>query len=169
MAPPVVMAMALVVPVLVLMGLCAGCHQSNGIDAETLKPAFEKIHRNIYSIYKLHDGSAVYDRLAESCAGRELEREVFAYLKCLQVQQELKTFVTIVDVIYNDIRVLKCDQETAEIYCKWIVIGKVRHPTHIHRRVNLNEALYEVVLLGDKPKIVGYDLLTNQAVDTDKQ
>jgi len=140
---------------------CAG----EAIEGGRLIESFKKIHRRIYDIYQLDDGSAVYDVLAESCTGRELEREVFEYLKCLRVQKELDTYVSIVDVIYNDVRIRSSGREGAEIFCKWIVIGKVRHPTHIHRKVNLNEAIYQVAIQGNGVRITGYDLLTNQAVE----
>jgi|GEM_PF-3537921 len=142
----------------------AGC-DGNSIDSGQLAQSFKEIHRRIYDIYKLEEGGAVYDVLAESCTGKELEREVFEYLKCLRVQKELDTFVSIVDVIYNDVRIRACSGDGAEIFCKWIVIGKVRHPTHIHRKVNLNEAIYQVAIRDGAMRITGYDLLTNQAVE----
>lgn len=149
---------------LLLICFHGGC-TGNTFDPDQLAESFETIHRRIYDIYKLREGGAVYDVLAESCTGKELEREVFEYLKCLRVQKELDTYVSIVDVIYNDVRVRTFDSESAEIFCKWIVIGKVRHPTHIHRKVNLNEAIYQVALRGGVMRITSYDLLTNQAVE----
>lgn len=147
-----------------LAGALSACSVEE-IDRESLVESFKKIHRNIYEIYRLNDGGEVYDTLALSCAGRELENEVFNYLKCLRVQEELDTWISIVDVIYNDVRVVDGADGEAEVFCKWIVIGKVRHPTHIHRKVNLNEALYKVALLDEGLRITGYDLLTNQAVE----
>jgi hypothetical protein len=145
-----------------------GCSRED-FDADSFLELFQKIHRNIYEIYRLQDASAVYDTLAQSCAGKELEREVFEYLKCLRVQEELDTFISIVDVLYVDTRVVKRSRGEVEVFCKWIVIGKVRHPTHIHRKKNLNEALYRVALSSDGPRITGYDLLTNQAVEVSRQ
>ncbi len=150
---------------LLLICFIGGGCTGESIDPDRLGKSFKEIHRRIYDIYQLKEGGAVYDVLAESCTGRELEREVFEYLKCLRVQKELDTYVSIVDVIYNDVRVRTFDSERAEIFCKWIVIGKVRHPTHIHRKVNLNEAIYQVALRGGAMRITGYDLLTNQAVE----
>jgi len=138
-------------------------------DEETLIKTFKEIHKNIYTIYKLREGEKIYDTLALSCSGAELEKQVFEYMKCLRIQDDLKTFITIVDVIYNDVRVLKQTGTEAEVYCKWFVIGKVRHPTHIHRKTNLNEALYYVSAGSEGPRIKGYDLLTNQAVEVTKR
>ncbi len=56
-------------------------------------------------------------------------------------------------------------EDLATIFCKWVVIGKVRHPTHIHRKTNLNEALYRVRLGAEGLRIVGYDLITNQELE----
>jgi len=154
---------------LLLLAVAALSCRAEPVDTESLVETFKDIHRNIYGIYTLRDGGDVYDVLAASCTGRELEREVFEYLKCLRVQEELDTYVSIVDVIYNDVRVLAADGRGAEVYCKWIVVGKVRHPTHIHRKVNLNEALYRVALLDEGLRITGYDLLTNQAVEVSQQ
>ncbi len=139
--------------------------RKDAFDETAFVETFKKIHRNIYTIYKLREGDAIYDTLERSCVGEELEREVYEYLKCLRVQDELRTFISIVDVIYNDVRVRSHADGEVEIYCKWIVIGKVRHPTHIHRKVNLNEAVYRVRTGGGEPRIIGYDLLANQAVE----
>ena len=57
------------------------------------------------------------------------------------------------------------DGDIASIYCKWVVIGKIRHPTHIHRKANLNEAVYRVRMGDEGPRIIGYDLITNQALE----
>lgn len=141
-----------------------------GIDRKALLAEFKKIHRNIYNIYSLEEGGKIYDTLASSCRGRELERQVFEYFKCLRVQEEMQTFITIKAVEYNDVRVSRVTEDEAEIFCKWVVIGLVRHPTHIHRKVNLNEAVYRVALdRGDGLRITEYDLLTNQAVEVSRR
>ena len=46
-----------------------------------------------------------------------------------------------------------------------MVIGKIRHPTHIHRKNNLNEAIYWMRLGPEGPRITGYDQITNQALE----
>jgi len=141
------------------------CREAD-IDGPALLAEFKRIHSNIYNIYGIKEGGEIYDTLAASCRGKELERQVLEYIKCLKVQKEMKTFITIKDVEYNDVRLEDVRDGEAEIFCKWIVIGLVRHPTHIHRKVNLNEAVYRVALGNGKgPRITGYDLLTTQAVE----
>jgi hypothetical protein len=135
------------------------------LDRESLLGTFKEIHRNIYGVYSLTDPVQIFRHLAASCDGEELEKQVFEYLKCLKVQARFNTQISIVDVIYNDVRLLEQKNQIAEVYCKWIVIGKIRHPTHIHRKTNLNEAIYRVRPDPKRPRIVGYDLITNQALE----
>jgi len=141
-----------------------GC-QEGEIDKKAVINAFEKIHRNIYEVYSTKDPHEVFDLLRISLAGEELETQVYEYLKCLKVQEEFNTAISIADVIYNDIRVTTAEKGMIKIYCKWIVIGKVRHPTHIHRKTNLNEAEYIIEIKKDGIKIIGYDLITNQELE----
>ena len=129
----------------------------------------EKIHRNIYEVYSLRDPARIFEVLSSSCAGEELEKQVYEYLKCLRVQAEFNTAITIVEVIYNDIRPMEIERDTVSVYCKWVVIGKIQHPTHIHRKINLNEAMYRVRQGEEGLRIIGYDLITNQALEGSMQ
>ena len=145
-------------------GGVSGCIEPEP-DKESLIAAFEKIHSNIYEVYGCSDPGKIFVLLSRSCEGEELEKQVYEYLKCLKVQDEFNTKISIADVIYNDLRVESIDGDTVTVYCKWIVIGKVRHPTHIHRKTNLNEALYRVRISEKGPRITGYDLITNQELE----
>lgn len=143
-----------------ILFLLIGCD-----DLELEVKAFEKIHRNIYEVYGLTEPDLIFDKLSSSLIGPELEKQIFEYMKCLKVQEAFNTKISIAEVIYNDVRVLGVEKGVVSVYCKWIVIGKVRHPTHIHRKTNLNEAVYHVSLTGGEPRIVGFDPLTNQELE----
>jgi hypothetical protein len=145
---------------LAILILLAGCDDVK-LDAR----AFEAIHRNIYEVYGLTDPDRIFDTLSSSLYGPELEKQIYEYMKCLKVQEAFNTEISIAEVIYNDVRVLGIENEAVSVYCKWIVIGKVRHPTHIHRKTNLNEAVYRVALKEGGPRIVGFDPLTNQELE----
>jgi hypothetical protein len=155
---------AVVVLALPLAGTASGCRGVEH-DPEAILDAFEKMHSNIYQVYRLTDPGEVFDLLSRSLEGEELEKQVYEYLKCLKVQAEFNTRISIAEVFYNDLQVVRLEEDLATVYCKWVVIGKVRHPTHIHRKTNLNEALYRVHMGGSGPRIVGYDLITNQEVE----
>lgn len=161
---PFIQGNTLTLTTVIVLAAAAGC-QEHAWDEAGLLDTFEKIHRRIYDVYDLRDPYRVFDLLAGSCKGKELEKQVFEYLKCLKVQEEFNTAVTIADVLYNDVRVVAVEEDVAQVYCKWVVIGKVRHPTHIHRKTNLNEAYYWVHLGEEGPRITGYDQITNQALE----
>ena len=112
------------------------------MDEEEVARVFQELHRRIYDVYRLRDPGEIFDLLARSLEGPELEKQVFEYLKCLKVQANFRTEISILDVIYNDVRLSGIDEKGVRLYCKWVVIGKIRHPTHIHRKNNLNEAFY---------------------------
>ena len=67
--------------------------------------------------------------------------------------------------MHNDVELRAVRDGELSIYCKWVVIGKVRHPTHIHRKTNLNEAIYRARLVDGMLKITGHDLITNQELE----
>jgi hypothetical protein len=146
-----------------LSGL-AGCRELE-VDEEEVARIFRELHRRIYEVYRLQDPGEIFDLLARSLEGPELEKQVFEYLKCLRVQANFRTKISILDVIYNDIRLADIDERGVRLYCKWVVIGKIRHPTHIHRKNNLNEAYYWLRLGDGGPRIVGYELITNQGLE----
>lgn len=135
------------------------------LNEESLVMDFEKTHRNIYDVYKLKDPHKIFSLLSQSLKGEELEKQVYEYLKCLKIQDNFNTAISIAEVLYIDIDVRRQKENLAEIFCKWLVIGKVRHPTHIHRKKNLNEALYRVKMEKEGLRIVGHDLITNQELE----
>ena len=160
---------ALLVSLAALLPALAGCRKEKKVDPGQVITAFKKIHRRIYDVYRLKDPKAVFALLSSCLAGPELEKQVYEYLKCLEVQEEFQTRISILDVIYTDVELQGVEGNEAVIYCKWVVVGKVYHPTHIHRRNNLNEALYRMRLDGrDGPRITGYEIITNQGLEMSK-
>ena len=88
---------AVVVLALPLGGTASGCRGTKH-DPEAILDAFEKMHSNIYQVYRLTDPGEVFDLLSESLEGEELEKQVFEYLKCLKVQAEFNTRISIAEI-----------------------------------------------------------------------
>lgn len=147
-----------------LLNAVTGCRELE-LDEETVIKAFQEIHHRIYEVYRIEEPGAVFDLLSQSLEGTELEKQVLEYLKCRKVQDRFQTEITILDVIYTDVRFEGVEDGVVRLYCKWVVIGKIRHPTHIHRKNNLNEALYRMRYGPDGPRIIGYDQIANQGVE----
>ena len=93
---------AVVVLALPLGGTASGCRGVEH-DPEAILDAFEKMHSSIYQVYRLTDPGEVFDLLSKSLEGEELEKQVYEYLKCLKVQTEFNTRISIAEVFYNDL------------------------------------------------------------------
>ena len=145
-------------------------------DDETAVLVFESLHRNMYRAFDYDGERAIYDTLAQSVAGRELERvyrEVYGRLGMEEeggaVSQVEEVDVLEAGVVSNgELELGTSDDEVdgvgfdeGERYtvrAKWRVTGRVLHWGHVHRRTNEYVGLAAVAPSGGAWRIVGREL-----------
>lgn len=123
---------------------------------------FESLHRNIYRAFDHDSESAIYDTLAQSVGGSELEKIYGNIYQSLIMEEQggAVARVRATDILEKQIvpepeRGLEVGKEGFHVRCRWRVHGQVRHWGHTHNRTNEFEALYAVAPRSGAWKIVG--------------
>ncbi|MFI4862512.1 MAG: hypothetical protein ACIAXF_17745, partial [Phycisphaerales bacterium JB063] len=142
-------------------------------DADAIN-TFTLLHRNIYRAFDYNTDSAIYDALAQSVAGPELEaiyNNVYASL-ILREEGGAVSKVQEVDVI--EAQLVPADPEALEpgdediafaVHCKWRVRGLVSHFGHTHERLNAFDATYTLAPRQGQWRIVSSTIHSQERLD----
>jgi hypothetical protein len=140
-------------------------------DELTAAATVSRLLRNVYRAFDFKSESDVYDVLARSVAGPELENiynEVFQSL-IVREQGGAVARVKDVNILETDIDFAGAMPTSDEIAfrarCRWQVHGVVYHWGHVHERTNEYEALYTVAQHEGFWKIVATTPLGHLRVD----
>lgn len=144
---------------------------------------FTELHRNIYRAFDYNTDSAVYDALAQSVAGPELEttfNEVYASL-VLQEEGGAVSKVQAVEILEARVVGLppiagKTDANRRRladplgpapfaVRCAWTVRGLVSHFGHTHERRNAFEATYTLAPRDGEWRIIDTELHRQERLD----
>ncbi|XAL97973.1 hypothetical protein OT109_10215 [Phycisphaeraceae bacterium D3-23] len=135
---------------------------------------FTVLHRNIYRAFDYNTDSAIYDALANSVAGPELEtiyNNVYASL-ILREEGGAVSKVQDVDVLTTDLvapdpEALEPGEEDAAyaVRCTWRVRGLVSHFGHTHERLNAFDATYTLAPRHGEWRIVGSTIHSQERLD----
>lgn len=151
---------------------------------------FETLLRNVYRAFDYDSDEAIYDTLARSVAGRELEKiynDVYQSLilrdeggAVARVQRVEVLEAELIEGEAPDFREASADApDTAaddpdtpdafQVRGRWRVHGIVRHWGHTHRRVNEFEARYTIAPRAGRWKIIETEILQQQRVPEAEQ
>jgi hypothetical protein len=120
-----------------------------------LVEAFRQLHAPIYRVYSLGpDRDAIHDLLAASFAGRALTREYVEHYTTLVWMQREQTAIDVLQVNYEQVKVLERNRRKVEVDADWSVGGVVTHRNHQHARVNRYRAVYTLAQADDGLRIV---------------
>lgn len=142
-------------------------------DADAIK-TFTALHRNIYSAFDYTTDSAIYDALANSVAGPELETIYNNVYASLILREEGGAVSKVQDVEVISTEVVPPDPDALEdgeedaayaVRCTWRVRGLVSHFGHTHERLNAFDATYTVAPRRGAWRIVGSTIHSQERLD----
>ena len=140
--------------------------------AKGLKPGdrqaaevLEYLLSNVYRSFEYRDEGAVYDRLALSITGDELEKTYLEQRRGLEIENRGGARARVYDVEVLEIEeVKKAKAEGFNLTGSWRVSGSVSHFGHMHYRQNIYQAIVKIVLVDGTWKIESIELLDEQRI-----
>jgi hypothetical protein len=115
---------------------------------------------NVYRAFDFRDESRVYDHLAASVMGDQLEQIYLENRKALELENRGGAQANVDEVNVLSIREVSASEEGGFIAeAVWTVSGSVSHFGHTHYRRNKNHALVTFVMDGDAWKIRDIELI----------
>lgn len=136
------------------------------MDATRAEKTFTALLGNVYRAFDYTRESDIYDVLARSVDGAQLEaiyNEVYQSLIAREqggAVSRVKDIDVITVQLAEDIGESPAERdESFAVRCRWRVNGIVYHWGHMHRRTNEYKAMYTVSRRGDAWKITGCELL----------
>ena len=144
--------------------------------ASTLDPhdalrIFESLHRNVYRAFDYSNESDVYDTLAASVDGPQLDAIYERVYRGLILRDEGGAVCKIRSVDIVDARLVDVgargawaagDRAAFRVDCRWTVDGVVRHWGHAHERTKEFHAVYTIAPRERAWKIVDSALLSSE-------
>ncbi len=134
---------------------------------------FQSLHQNIYRAFDYDQETAIYETLAKSVDGPQLEKIYSNVYDTLLMEEEGGAMAKVEAVRYRETEVLSPDKDSTSepaafrVRCRWRVRGRVRHWGHTHRRTNAFEAIYTVAPRKGRWKITGTEILEQKRVNRD--
>ncbi len=104
----------------------------------------KELHGNIYKAFDYSEDNEIYNCLAYSFMGEELEEQFFVFLRTIREfeAQGYRNYIQKID--YEKIIIEKRRKKYIKVYIKWRVFGLVKHLLHEHNRINTYEAIYKL-------------------------
>jgi hypothetical protein len=135
------------------------------LDESQARGVLEQLLRNLYHSFDLHTESAIYDRLAASVEGDQLEKIYLASRRALELQRRGGARARVDKVRILDIKSVKSLGEGRfEIDALWSISGSVNHFGHTHYRQNRNHALVDLAPVDGVWKITKIKVLDEERV-----
>ena len=126
----------------------------------------KELHSNIYNAFNYSNESEIYNCLASSFSGDELDRQFYEFLKAIREFESEGYRNYIQEIDYDNITIEKRTNKQIRVYMKWKVLGLVKHQLHEHNRINIYEAVYRFEKLKgeDDWKIVDTQVLNSERI-----
>jgi hypothetical protein len=138
-------------------------------DAEA-RELFERLQKNVYRAFEYKQESDVYDVLAQSVDGPLLDSVYNEIYQSLIIRDQGGAVARVkgVEVLKTDVLStgLLPDRSgvAIQLASTWQVEGSVFHWGHTHHRTNQYSALYTVAQRGERWKITGVELLSQERI-----
>ncbi len=135
------------------------------LDTTQARVVLGSLLRNLYHSFDLHGESAIYDRLADSVQGDQLEEIYLANRRALELQKRggARAHVDAVRIL-NIASVKSLGEGRVQIDASWSISGSVNHFGHTHYRQNRNHALIELAAVEGVWKITKITVLDEERV-----
>ncbi len=153
------------------------------LDDEQAVAVFTELHRNIYRAFDYNTDSAIYDALAQSVDGPELDTIFNDVYVSLILQDEGGAVSKVQEVDVEEARVVDLPSAGGKhdairrvgadaagpppfaVRCRWTVRGLVSHFGHTHERLNAFEATYILAPRHGGWRIVDTELHRQERLD----
>lgn len=139
-------------------------HAPEGEDARRV---VESVLSNTYSAFNIADEEDLYRELAQNVTGNLVEDLYLDSRRRLRAGTRQGAEVTVRDVSVLDLgqSVAGVDGPSGFSYdCRWVVTARVRHLQHVHHRQNIYSGVLTIRVDGDRWKIAGVDLRSEDRV-----
>lgn len=123
---------------------------------------------NVYHSFDHHDESLIYDRLAKSIAGEQLEKVYLETRQSMEVKNQGGLRISVKEVNVLGLDEVDSDGDDPTFRCRWRVAGWIGHWGHVHRRANEHEAIITVAARDGSWKITDIEMLDEQSLDPAK-
>ncbi len=129
-------------------------------DAVEAVAIFRSLHRNIYRAFDYTSEREIYDTLAASVAGEQLESIYADVYESLISREDGGAVCRVRSVEVLDARIVESAADVEPepggfaVRCRWVVHGLIRHWGHTHERSRKLAAVYAVAPRGGSWKIV---------------
>ena len=133
-------------------------------DTTETEHLLEDLLSNVYRAFDVRDEGAVYDRLAISVSGEQLNRIYLENRKSMELEERGGARANVDEVEVNEVSNIQEDngQYTADV--AWNVGGSVSHFGHTHYRQNSYVAKVSFQIVEDSWKITDIELLDEERI-----
>ena len=140
-------------------------HAPDAPSAAEASRVMETLLTDTYLAFNLADEDAAFDRLAQNLS-QDLVADVYLdSRRRLTAGTREGAEVTVRDVSVMEVEDAIGTADNAFTYpCQWVVTARVRHLQHIHNRQNVYAGELTLQVEGDRWKISGLDLLSEERV-----
>ena len=132
-------------------------------DAET-ELLMEDLLSNVYRAFDVRDESAVYDRLAVSVTGQQLNRIYLENRRSMELEERGGARANVDEVVINEVSNIVEDGGIYTADVGWKVGGSVSHFGHTHYRQNNYVAKVSFRIVEDSWKITDIELLDEERI-----
>jgi hypothetical protein len=134
-----------------------------------VQQAEEVVHALLYNVYRAfdhRDEDLVYDQLAVSISGDLLTDVYLQMRRSMELENQGGARVKIDGVELLEVEETRDTNDEGLSYrCRWTAAGSVGHWGHIHRRMNMYDAVLTIEPVAEAWKISAIDLREEQRVD----
>ena len=134
-------------------------------EAEALA-VFDALHRNLYRAFEYSDESAIYDTLAQSTDGPQLDWMYDHVYRSLVIREAGGAVATVRAITPQERRFEPREDGGFRVWARWHLEGEVEHWGHVHRRTHEYEASYTLARREVGWRIVHTEVLGQKRIST---
>lgn len=151
-------------------------YEARAPEGEAARRLMTRVLSDTYHAFNIEDEDELFDRLAESVTDDLVADLYLDSRRRLTAGTRAGAEVTVREVSVLDIGEARRARDAGEARghpssatafaydCRWVVTARVRHLQHIHHRQNIYNGVLTIEVVGDRWKIAGVDLRTEDRV-----
>lgn len=127
---------------------------------------FAQLHKNVFRAFDYHREDEIYDALANSVAGPQLQSMYLDIRESLRIKEEGGAAARIEEVNFiegHSVRPSESAKSPSFGYrCRWDLVGTIEHWGHVHQRTTQYDAMFDVELIDDAWKITSMQIVDQE-------
>ena len=161
---PVIKSTKLLLSTLILINLGSFLF-SEEFNENEFKNYLKEIHSNIYSTFGYSDDNEIYNCLAYTFEGEELDKQFYEFLKNIRDLEKQGYSNHIKSIEYEKLNIEKRSKKKIRIFMKWKVEALVKHVLHEHDRIGIYEAIYTLKPIASSEwKIIKSQIINSERI-----